>query len=92
MSGIPFMFKLTDSNLFDIKNDTSIYDLEGGFASNPAFQYFLAPCNISNPKQFPPEFKDYFEGKIRNIETYTCVDDLTRYNFTVYGLYEDDLS
>ena len=88
MSKMPFIFKLVDGAIKDVPNDTSLYNWQGNFQNSAiATLYSFEACNISNPKHFG-EYADYFRN-ISNISSYNCIDDLDKYNFNLYGLYED---
>ena len=88
MSNMPFIFKLVDGNAHDIANDSTVFNLQGLFSSNPAFNYYFEPCNISNAKHFG-EYRKYFEN-IWNIKTFNCIDDLNKYNFSLFGTYQNN--
>ena len=88
MSKLPFIFKLVDGNGHDVKNDTTVYNWWGLFSSSHAFNYSLENCNISNPKHFG-QYANYFRS-VRNISSYNCIDDIEKYDFNLFGLYEDN--
>lgn len=88
---MPFIFKLVDESLNDLKNDTSIFSWGGIFSqtkTNSSFNFSLQACDIDNPRHFG-DYRFFFE-KVEDIKNYTCVDDINKYNFTLYGLYDDN--
>ena len=88
MSNMPFIFKLVDGNGYEIANDSSIFVLQGLVSSNRPFNYYLEPCDINNVKHFG-EYRKYFED-VRNLEKFNCIDDLNKYNFSLYGTYTNN--
>ena len=90
-SKFPFIFKLIDVNLNDLPNDTSIFSWGGIFTQTKgfaAFNFSFEACDIDNPRHFGV-YRSFFEN-VEDISNYTCVDDIDKYNFTLYGLYDDN--
>lgn len=86
MSKLPFIFKLVDGNSYDVANDTTVYNWWGLVSGANPFTFVLEPCNISNPKHFG-KYAEFYKD-VLNISS--CVDDINKYNFDLYGLYEEN--
>ena len=93
---LPFLFKLSDTNSIDYKEDERLYYITmsvwfGGsndsslIGNAPQYKQSLevSKCNLN--KHFDSKFKKYFEN-INDIHTYYCIEP-RNYSQTIYGLY-----
>jgi len=94
ISNMPFMFKMVDGALTDVGNASRYFQFQvvqgysPGYGAGSTYLWSdLEPCNIS--KHFG-KYADHFE-KIPFLSSYTCVSNLSQYNWTLYGTYGDSI-
>ncbi len=95
ISNMPFIFKMVDGSLTDVGNFSQYFQFQVLLSYRPRYPALpilywsdIEYCNIS--KHFG-NYTSYF-NKIPNLSSYSCVSNLSQYNWTLYGTYGDTIN